>query len=199
MSDNNTPAFRRGVTEISSRTVESKHSGILDAFGRVRSAVNRLWTASTVEETLSVAAEEASKHFLDAALVGFVHRVGEGQWDHPFLVDRGIATRNLRVYEDLASSLTPAGFDEVALWPVLSEAGDLGTLDTYRATSIAEAYEKALVRHKLDRCVFVHARIRSRGGVIAGITIKHAEEYDYSEADRAVISAIASFTSLALS
>jgi hypothetical protein len=102
------------------------------------------------------------------------------------------------MFEELASSLTPAGFDEIALHPVLSMPGDVGTRDSFRITSVAEAYEAAVAKHKLHRSTFIHVRIRSRGGVIAGITVKHASEHVYSEAERAAISAIASLTSLAL-
>jgi hypothetical protein len=103
------------------------------------------------------------------------------------------------MYEELASSLPSASFDEVVLYPALSEPGDVGTRDSFRLTNVAAAYEAAVTKHKLQRSAFIHARIRSRGGEAAGITVKHASEYDYSEFDRAAISAIASLTSLALS
>ena len=101
--------------------------------------------------------------------------------------------------EELASSLPPAGFDEVVLHPAISKPGDVGTRDSFRLTSVAAAYEAALATYKLHRSAFIHARIRSRGGVTAGITVKHASERVYSEVERAIISAIASLTSLALS
>jgi transcriptional regulator with XRE-family HTH domain len=191
--------FELGIPEIPTRVIELRHSAILEASTRMRSSVKRLWSTSTVEEALSAAAEESSRHFDDAELVFFVHRVAQGRWDHPFIVDRGMGPRNARFYEELAASLTPARFDEVVLYPALSEPGDVGTLDSYGATSVADLYETERAKHKLHRCMFLHARIRSRMGVIGGITIKHAREHEYSEVDRAVISAIASLTSLALS
>lgn len=194
-----TPGFELGVPELSLHRVELRHSAIVEASSLVRSTLSRLWSASTVEEALSGAAEGASSHFGDAALVGFVHRIAQGRWNTPFLVDRGVGARNARYYDDLVSSLTPARVDEVALYPVLPEPGDVGTLDSYGATSVAEILEAERAKHKIHCLVLLHARIRSRNGVIGGITIKHEKDHEYSEVDRAIISAIASFASLALS
>jgi transcriptional regulator with XRE-family HTH domain len=191
--------FQLGVPEISSHLVELQHAAILEASAQLRTAAKRLLCASTVDEALAIAAEESTQHFDDAALVFFVHRVAPGRWRHPFLVDRGIGARSEHMYEELASSLTPAGFDEVVLHPALSAPGDVGTRDSFRLTSVAAAYETAVAKHKLQRSAFIHARIRSRGGVTAGITVKHASERVYSDVERAAISAIASLTSLALS
>jgi transcriptional regulator with XRE-family HTH domain len=191
--------FQLGVPEISSRLVEFQHAAILEASAQLRNAANRLWSASTVDEALAIAAEESTQHFADAALVLFVHRIAPGRWRHPFVVDRGIGSRSEHLYEELASSLPPEGFDEVALYPALSNPGDVGTRDSFRLTSVAAEYEAAVAKHKLHRSSFIHARIRSRAGDTAGITVKHASEHAYSDAQRAVISAISSFTSLALS
>lgn len=191
--------FQLGVPEISSRLVEFQHAAILEASARLRKTANRLWSASSVDEALAIAAEETTQHFGDAALVFFVHRVAPGQWRHPSVVDRGLGSRNRQMFEELASSLPPEGFDEVALYPALSNPGDIGTRDSFRLTSVADAYEAAVAKHKLHRSSFIHARIRSRAGDAAGITVKHASEYAYSDAQRAVISAISSITSLALS
>jgi hypothetical protein len=103
------------------------------------------------------------------------------------------------MFADLASSLTPAAFDEIALYPVLSQPGDVGSRDTFKLTSVGNAYERALAKYKLTRSTFLHARIRSQSGIIAGITVKHARQRDYCESDRAFISTIASLASLALS
>lgn len=104
------------------------------------------------------------------------------------------------MFQDLTASLSPAGFDEIALYPVLSQPGDVGTRDSFRLTNVAAAYECAVAKHKLHRSAFIHARIRSRSGeTTAGITVKHASEYVHSDLERAVIGAIASLTSLALS
>lgn len=191
--------FELAIPEISTRMFEMRHSAILEASTQLRSSVKRLWSTSTVVEALSAAAEESSRHFSDAELVFFVHRVAQGRWDHPFIVDRGIGPQNNRFYEELASHLTPARFDEVVLYPILSEPGDVGTVHSYGATSVGDLYVSESVKHKLHRCMFLHARIRSRAGVTGGITIKHAREHEYTQADHAFLSAIASLASLALS
>jgi transcriptional regulator with XRE-family HTH domain len=191
--------FQVGVPEIPSRLVEFQHGAILEASAQLRITATRLWSASTVDEALTIAAEEAAQYFDDAALVFFIHRVAPGRWRHTFVVDRGIGSRSEHLYAELASSLPPAAFDEVALYPALSNPGDTGTRDSFRLTSIAAAYEASAAKHKLHRSSFIHARIRSRAGDAAGITVKHASEHAYSHAQRAVISAISSFTSLALS
>jgi transcriptional regulator with XRE-family HTH domain len=185
--------------EPSSKALEQRHGPILQAFSKLRSGAKRLWSASTVDEAFEIAAEEVSMYFADAGLVFFVQRVAKGRWKHPFVVDRGLGARNADMYAELASSLTRGRFDEIVLYPLLSEPGDIGSRDTYRATSVATAYEAELVKHKLAGWSFLHARISSRRGIIGGITVKHARERDYSDTDRAVISAIASVASLALS
>ncbi|HTJ26215.1 MAG TPA: helix-turn-helix transcriptional regulator [Candidatus Limnocylindria bacterium] len=192
-------AFQLGVPEIAPRTFEQRHQAILEASARVRRSTKRLWTASSVEEAFAIAAEEATTHFGDAALVFYVHRVAPGRWDHPFVVDRGMGPQNEHLYEELAAAVGRERFDEVVLYPALSEPGDVGTRDAFAATSVGAAYEDAVARHKLQRWALLHARIRSRSGVTGGITVKHASERDYSEMDRAVISAIASVASLAIS
>jgi hypothetical protein len=191
--------FQPGVPELSSKALERRHGPILQAFASMRLSATRLWSASTVDEALSLAAEELASHFGDAALVGFAHRLAQGRWDHRFIVDRGIGTRNARFQEELASSLTPARYDEIVLYPTLSEPGDVGTLESFAATSVADVYETERVKHNIHRWVLLAARIRSRDGAIGDIMMKHAAEREYSEVDRAVISAIASVASLALS
>jgi transcriptional regulator with XRE-family HTH domain len=190
--------FQLGVPEISSQFIATQHAAVLEASAQLRAVARRLWSASTVEEALVIAAEESTRHFSDAALVFFVHRIAPGRWRYPFVLDRGLGSRNGHMFEELALSLTPAGFDEIALHPALSLPGDVGTRDSFRITSVGEAYEAAAAKHRLHRSRFIHARIRSRGGVTAGITVKHASEHDYSDVERATLSAIASLTSLAL-
>lgn len=190
--------FELGIPEIASRVNELRESAILEASARMRASAKRLWSTSSIEEALAAAAEESTAYFHDAELVFFVHRVAIGRWNHPYIVDRGLGQENASFFEDLAASLTPTRFDEVALYPALSEPGEVGTRDSFSATSVGELYEAESVKHKLDRCTFLHARIRSRAGVIGGITVKHAHEHEYSEFDRAALSAIASLTSLVM-
>jgi transcriptional regulator with XRE-family HTH domain len=190
--------FQLGLPEISARAMELRHGAVLEASARVRRAAKRLWSASSVDEALAIASEESTTHFRDAALAFFVRRIGPGRWKYPIVVNHGKGIENKLLLEELAASLEPERFDEVALYPTLSEPGDVGTRESFAATSVGAAYEAAVARYKLQRWVLIHARIRSRGGVIGGITVKHASEHDYSEIERAVIGALASLTSLAL-
>jgi transcriptional regulator with XRE-family HTH domain len=191
--------FQLGIPEISSHLVELQHAAILQASAQLRTAAKRLWCASTVDEALTIAAEESTQHFDDVALVFFGHRIAAGKWEGRAVVDRGIGAQNTLFLEDLARALSPDRFDEIALYPMLSEPGQVGTLNSHNATSVAAEYSMGLAKYKLHRTAFIHARICSRGGVTAGISVKHASEHVYSEVGRAVISAIASLTSLALS
>jgi transcriptional regulator with XRE-family HTH domain len=190
--------FPFAPAEISSRAMDLRYGAVLETCGRIRRAAKRLWSASSVEEALTIAAEESATHFSDAGLVGFVHRVAPGRWDRPLVADGGIGRQNKLLVDDLEASLGPEQFDEVGLYPMLIEPGDIGTHESRADTSIDTAYEAASARYNLQRSALIHARI-SGGGVIGGILVKHASERDYSEVERAVVATIASLTSLALS
>jgi transcriptional regulator with XRE-family HTH domain len=182
----------------SSTTLETKHGNILHAFARVRSSAKRLWSASTVSEALEMAAEEVTYHFTNADVIVSFHRVARGRWNHLLVADRGLGKRHADMLEGFASSLPCTGFDEILFYPQLTEPGDLGSRDMYGATVVGSAYEEGLVRHELTRWSFLHARIHSRCGIVGGVTVKHACQRDYSDTDRAIMSAIASLASLAL-
>jgi hypothetical protein len=138
-------------------------------------------------------------HFSDAALVLSVHRIAPGRWNRPLVADGGMGRQDKLLFEDLAATLGPECFDDVALYPMLCQPGDIATRESVAAASIGAAYEAAVARQNLQRSALLHVRIRSRGGVIGGITVKHASERDYSEIELAGVATIASLTSLALS
>jgi transcriptional regulator with XRE-family HTH domain len=188
-----------GPSERSSTGIESRHGTILQAFAQMRSGAKRLWSASTVAEALEIAAEEATSHFAHADLVVSFHRVAKGRWNHLFVVDRGLGTRNASMYAEFASSLSRQAFDEMVFYPLLSEPGDVGSRDTYGVTRVGNVYEEGLIKYDMTRWSFLHARISSRRGVVGGITVKYSSARDYSDTDRAVIAALASIASLALS
>jgi transcriptional regulator with XRE-family HTH domain len=191
--------FPFAPAEISSRAIELRHGSVLEACGRIRRSAKRLWSASSVEEALTIAAEESMTHFSDAALVLSVHRIAPGRWNRPLVADGGMGRQDKLLFEDLAATLGPECFDDVALYPMLCQPGDIATRESVAAASIGAAYEAAVARQNLQRSALLHVRIRSRGGVIGGITVKHASERDYSEIELAGVATIASLTSLALS
>lgn len=197
-------AYRRAASlpkarDDSSEPVDS-HAAVVEASAQLRTLAKRLWATSTIDEALTLAAEASTQYFDDASLVFFVHRVAPGRWRRLLVADRGgLGARNEHMFEELALSLPPESFDEIALYPALSNPGDIGMRDTYRLTSVADAYEAATATHRLQRSTFIHARVLSRDGTAAGITVKHEREHVYSELERATVSAIASMTSLALS
>jgi transcriptional regulator with XRE-family HTH domain len=197
--DRRSALFQLGLPELSP-SAALRSAPIPTDCARIRSVGRRLWSASTIDETLEIAAEEVAAHFADADLVLFVQRLGDGRWRYRFVVDRGQGTQNAEMYADLASSLTPRAFDQIVLYPILSQPGDVGSRDTLlQATSVGTAYEKGLTKFGLTSWTFVHARVRSHGGITAGITVKHAHTFDYSDTDRAFIGAVGSIASLALS
>jgi transcriptional regulator with XRE-family HTH domain len=191
--------FRFGLPELAASGAERPHHAVLEASARIRRTTRRLFAASSIEEALVIAAEETATHFGDAALVFYVRRLAPGNWEHPFIIDRGMGAQNSNLYAELQAKVGRDRFDHVVLYPALTEPGDVGTRQTFAVTSIHAAYEEAVARHKLQHWSLLHARIRSREGMTGGITVKHASERDDSDADQAVIGAIASLTSLALS
>jgi transcriptional regulator with XRE-family HTH domain len=185
------------IPELSQPAIELRHTAIIESSALIRDCAKKLWTASSVDEALLLAAEQTATLFPDAELVFFPHRRAPGVWEYPFVVDEGLGSRNAECFVEMASSLKDA-FDEIALYPTISEPGAVGTMESFGRTRVAPQYKESVAKYRLEHLVFVHARIRSRSGIVAGITAKHTGGRAYSEVERASIGAIAALTSLVL-
>jgi len=113
-------------------------------------------------------------------------------------VDRGVGERNTAFYNELVSTLAPSRVDEVVLYPTLSQPGDVGTDETYEATTIGRVHAEALEKFRLDEWSLIHGRVRSRSGMLGGITIKHDHPHDYTAFERLLVGQLCAMASLAL-
>ncbi|HTJ28728.1 MAG TPA: helix-turn-helix transcriptional regulator [Candidatus Limnocylindria bacterium] len=191
--------FNLALPELRARSVAPDSLAVLDAMAALRRAARKLWSATSEAEALTLAAEQSAAWFRDAALVFPIHRVTPGTWEFPYSVDRGEGARNREWYEHLTASLSPEASDEIVLYPQLAQPGDVGTIEMYREMAAGQEHDEALRAAADHELALIHGRIRTRSGLVAGITIKHRSGHVYSEEDRAVMATLTELTSLALS
>ncbi|HTW84458.1 MAG TPA: helix-turn-helix transcriptional regulator [Candidatus Sulfotelmatobacter sp.] len=191
--------FHLAMPELGPLEVGAESALVLESFAVVRAAMRRLWSATTEVEALETVAEQVAAVVDDADLVFYVRRLREGEWEWPYVLDRGMGQHNREAYAAATSRMTPAEVDEFLFYPQLSLAGDVGTPDVYTSKTVRAAYRGIFCDPKLNLGTLLHARVRSRSGLIGGFTVKHLGEHDYSVEQRAIMSTLAELTSVALS
>jgi transcriptional regulator with XRE-family HTH domain len=193
--------FHLAVPELGRLEVGAQSAQVLAAFTVVRAATKRLWAATTELEALETIAEEAAGIVGNADLVFYVRRLGEGKWEWPYVVDRGLAQRNDEAWKSATAGLTPAEIDELVFYPQLSQPGEIGTETIYTLTTpaVRDAHRETFGDPKLNLGSLLHARVRSRIGLVGGFTIKHLGGHTYPAEQRAIMSTLAELTSVALS
>jgi transcriptional regulator with XRE-family HTH domain len=191
--------FRLGVPELSRTSLSSNSLSLLTTFSSLRAFNRRLWNASTEIEALTITAEELCTTFTDARAIAPSIRVDQGRWD-AFCVygDNAAKRRHTEVCAALGSSFSPAESDELRLYPLLSQSGDIATMDTYRFTTIEPRLRAEFCRHDADEWVMSTGRVRTRHGFVAGIRIIHSRPRDFSEVELAILSTLTDCASLAL-
>ena len=191
--------FALAMPELGRIDVGAQSTLAVEAFSVVRAAIKRLWTATTDVEALEVMAEEVAGIAGDADLVFYNLRLGEGEWEWPYVVDRGLGKVNREFFNAATARMTPAEVDEFIFFPQLSQPGDVGTDTLYTSAAVRTAHREIFCDPKLDLGSVLHARVRSRGGLVGGFTIKHRGRHVYSLELRVVLSTLAELTSVALS
>jgi transcriptional regulator with XRE-family HTH domain len=177
---------------------KSSVAGLLESFSIMRTATKRLWAASSESEALTLGCEQVAAWFDSAVLVSYFCRLEPGAWVRSPVLNRGIGNRVIGMWRDLSASWPPERIDELALYPQLSQPGEIGTVHTL-SPSIRRDRLGAYARHGLHALDFVHARVTSRKGLIGGFHVKYETGHVCSELDRAVIGTIADLTSMTLS
>jgi len=87
--------YALGIPYLHESHLKTAVSESLESFWTLRWAAKRLWSATSLQEALTIATEAASPHFKDAILVFFVQQIKHAQWEHPYLVDRGGGDRGM--------------------------------------------------------------------------------------------------------
>jgi len=191
--------FHLVVPELRPVELGAQSALVLEAFSVVRAATKRLWAATSELEALERMAEEVAGIAADADLVFYNRRLDEGVWEWPYVVDRGLGQRNREFFAAATSRMTPAQVDEFIFYPQLSQPGEVGTEVLFASAAVRAAHQEIFCDPKLDFGSVLHARVRSRTGLVGGFTIKYLGGHTYSPEQNAIVSAIAELTSVALS
>lgn len=175
--------------------VTADSTSLCEALGGVRRAANRLWTASSEDEILHVAGEEARQLLPRFELI-FTRRivaVEEALFPQP---ERNATARLAEARAYALRKLTPAHFARlVEFWQYIP-AGVLLPLDAY-PPDIVRLIRLAYHEHGMDLYSLVGAHIRgSRGSAAVGGM--STGPHDVTELERTMLSTIADFASLAL-
>jgi transcriptional regulator with XRE-family HTH domain len=171
----------------------------LEAFSRLRSFARRLWTSTSVEDGLAMAAEEISGWF-DPLLVYVARRRDPGVWESQATADKpdgSMVSKFIKEFQDLASS-SPAMVDALNLYPQLRNAGEVGS-DGFHPPRLQQMMAKYQDRCRNRSFTFLKARICTRRGLIASVGVFHDVGHAYSPSDYAALAACAQVASLALS
>jgi transcriptional regulator with XRE-family HTH domain len=190
--------FGIALPEMKQMSLQAQSHEALGAFPILRSTAKRLWNATTEVEALLVAAERLAAVFPDAHLVFYTHRIRSGTWEWPYVVDRKLGALNKEAFERLSKGKTPAEIDDIVQYPLLWKPGDLATSEDY-PRNVRDAHKRIFGEPALDLDSFLHARVRSRSGIVAGLQVKHQGKYAYSAEVRVLIATLAELASLALS
>jgi transcriptional regulator with XRE-family HTH domain len=170
-------------------------SSLYEALSVVRRAVKRLWHASSEDEIIRVAGEEARQLLPSFELI-FARRItafDEAQFPRP---GRSPAARLAQARACALRRFTPEQLARVdALWQCAA-GGGLVPIETYPPDCL-RLYGLTLDEHGIAYSLPVAAHIRaSSGSAIVGVASTHP--HDVTELERAILSTIADFASLAL-
>jgi transcriptional regulator with XRE-family HTH domain len=192
--------FHLAVPEVRCVPLRDDSIAVLEAFSRLRSLTKRLYTATSVEDVLMTASEQIAEWFDDALLVRSTQRCESGLWETRCAGDKQEGNKAAEVMLELERRLlrTTGSLDASHLYPRLANAGDLATPYLYPLPLQREILA-VFARRRLAPYARLGARVRSRTGLIAGLSTWHPFGHSYSASDRAVLGAFAELTSFALS
>jgi transcriptional regulator with XRE-family HTH domain len=196
--DERSELFGMALPELKPMALQTQSKEALGGFRILRSTAKRLWSATTDVEALVIATEQLAGIFRDAHLVFYSRRIRVGTWEWPYIVDRGLGDNNRQAFEAITSGKTPAEVDDVVQYPLLWKPGDLATSEDYPA-DVRNDHKRIFGEPTLDLDSFLHARVRSRSGIVAGLQVKHRGSYSYTSEVRTIIATLADLASLALS
>jgi hypothetical protein len=170
---------------------------VLEAFSHVRSLTKRLLAATSAEDILTTAGEHIADWF-EGALVHAARRRESGLWECHAVDDEHEWNEASKVIRDVEDLLAPESRAALNLYPRLPNAGDVGTPALW-PLPIQQHVLNTCDRRRFPGFAWIYARVRSRTGFIGGFSVAREFGNSYSASDRAVLTALAEFTSFALS
>jgi transcriptional regulator with XRE-family HTH domain len=201
--------FTAGVQGHARTTMQPEARAVIDAFSWVRSASRRLWSASTEIEALTIATEALAERFRNASVVHNRFRHDDGGWRFPmFLGGKRATARTAEFIRSLTATLGPEGMDELHGYPRFLLPGDIYAQsaahsnahneEVWLSASIRQQRAPLLAAYGMGTWSFLHGRVQSRRGWVAGIIVADPKR-TYVEEERAAMGTVTELTSLALS
>jgi transcriptional regulator with XRE-family HTH domain len=192
--------FQLALPEVRCAQLRDDSIAVLEAFSRLRSLTKRLYTATSIDDILSVASEQLTDWFDGVVLVHTSRRNLSGLWESQTVDDKQDRSDASKIIRELEDHVLPTSraVDALNLYPRLTNAGDIGTPDL-QPLRVQREVLKVVASRRLPGFTFLKARVRSRSGLVAGFCALHEIGHAYSATDRAALSAFAELASLALS
>jgi transcriptional regulator with XRE-family HTH domain len=189
--------FHVAVPELGRVSLQDDSIAVLAAFSRLTSFTKRLLTATSVGDVLTTASEQIADWFDRPLLVLTSRRSESGLWEFQAVDDKD-RNQAWNAIKEAAKHPSESEEDGLNLYPWLANAGDVGTSELYSLSTQRKVLE-AYARRRLAGFAFAKTRVRSRTGLIAGLSTWHETGHSYSPSDRAVLGAFGELASLALS
>lgn len=191
--------FSLAIVELSALPcLQPQSHAVLEAFTSLRSLSRRLWVASTEKEVLTIAREHCARTFTPDATFSTI-QTGLGRWSVHWTSDNATVRRTLEISEYVIANWPPALRDELHLSGILNRAGDVMTRSEIVPSSDFSSYfARTLDVVEWPALDHFMAAVHSRNGFVARLTGIYEKPQSHSKTDRAMMSAIAELTSLAL-
>ena len=190
-----TPCFDRDTPREESLEVR-------DAFGSLRRYLRKVYSCSTMDEVMSVVQETAATYFPQVSYLATPARLPDGCWSvHGEVLGhrsrlRAFASHIEHVITPIVST-DPVAADAIVCFPKVSLPGDLSTYDDHDDATMAEILPTAFDAFKHLHEPMLAAIIRTRGGFFGHLYLGDFYRHYDSDVDRALVTAIADFASLA--
>ena len=188
--------FLLAVPELAGRQFRDAIA-VLESFSGLRSFIRRLMSATSDEDILAITSEHIASWADSPLLVLTSRRRESGLWEYQTVDDKHARSTASKLIKD-AWHLLSEEADALNLYPRLVHAGEVGTQELY-PLPLQRAFLKLFARGGCAGYTFLKGRVRSRTGLIAGVSIWHELGHFYSASDRAILGAFAEVASLALS
>jgi transcriptional regulator with XRE-family HTH domain len=175
---------------------------IRDAFASLQRYLRKLYACTTAEEVLTLLEETAAGYFPEASYVTTASRLPDGCWS---LYGEGIGrAARLRAFENNREeviapifTLEPLAADAITCFPDVSFPGDLIRYSDHDELRLARMLGKAYAGFRQLHEPMLAAVVRSRTNFVAHLYLGDFRKSYDNETDRALVSAIVEFASLA--
>ncbi len=175
---------------------------VLEAFTSMRTLSRDLWAATTEEETVAIAREHCARLIATDAMFSTVH-TGPGRLTLQSIDGErpAVIRRAPEFNAHVAATWPAAARDELHLIGMLRRPGDVAVRsDVPMSPLLASHFANTLrtVRWPALEHQHVMAAVHSRNGFVGRLIAIYEKPQSFTKMDRAIMSAIADLTSLAL-